>query len=51
MSMKDELVLLARHLNSGREELRDILWQVTSMIVERSSVRPHQDTDSRRGAA
>jgi len=51
MSMKDELALLARHLNSGREELREVLWQVTSMIVERSSVRPHKDTDSRRGAA
>lgn len=51
MSMKDELALLARHLNSGREELREVLWQVTSMIVERSSVRPQKDTDSRRGAA
>jgi FlaA1/EpsC-like NDP-sugar epimerase len=50
-SMKDELALLARHLNSGREELREVLWQVTSMIVERSSVRPQKDTDSRRGAA
>lgn len=51
ISMRDELALLARHLNSGREELREVLWQVTSLMVERSSGRPGHDTDSRRGAA
>lgn len=32
-----ELKLLADHLNAGREELREVLWQVTARIVERSS--------------
>lgn len=50
-TMKDELGLLAEHLYSGREELREVLWQVTSRIVERSSSRPEDAASSRREAA
>jgi len=32
-----ELQLLMSHLHAGREELREVLWQVTARIVERSS--------------
>ncbi len=39
--IESELVLLTQHLHASREELRDILWQVTARIVESSSqVRP-----------
>jgi FlaA1/EpsC-like NDP-sugar epimerase len=33
-----ELALLQDHLSGSREELREILWQITARIVERSSV-------------
>ena len=50
-TMKEELRQLTEHLNSSREELREILWQVTSRIVQRSSVQPGKIADPRRGAA
>ncbi len=50
-TMKDELGQLAKHLYSSREELREVLWQVTSRIVERSSARPKDAASSRRDAA
>lgn len=33
-----ELALLQDHLKGSREELREVLWQITARIVERSSV-------------
>jgi hypothetical protein len=33
-----ELVQLSQHLHASREELREILWQVTSRIVNDASV-------------
>jgi FlaA1/EpsC-like NDP-sugar epimerase len=33
-----ELALLQDHLSGSREELREVLWQITARIVERSSV-------------
>jgi FlaA1/EpsC-like NDP-sugar epimerase len=50
-TMNDELRQLAEHLYSSREELREVLWQVTSRIVERSSARPEDAANSRRDAA
>lgn len=35
-----ELHTLSEHLSAGREELREVLWQVTAGIVERSSQDP-----------
>ncbi|MFN9718349.1 MAG: polysaccharide biosynthesis protein [Planctomycetota bacterium] len=32
-----ELTLLQEHLSGSRDELREVLWQITSRIVERSS--------------
>jgi FlaA1/EpsC-like NDP-sugar epimerase len=49
--IKDNLRQLAEHLNSSREEFREVLWQVTSRIVEHSSAIPEADTKARRGAA
>ncbi len=50
-TMKEELRQLSEHLNSSREELREVLWQVTSRIVERSSAQPLEIAERRRGAA
>lgn len=49
--INEELQRLAEHLNSSREELREVLWQVTASIVERSSAYPATDKDSRRDVA
>ncbi|MEJ7595255.1 MAG: nucleoside-diphosphate sugar epimerase/dehydratase [Planctomycetaceae bacterium] len=49
--MKEELRQLTEHLNSSREELREVLWQVTSRIVQRSSAQPVPIEQPRRGAA
>lgn len=39
--IESELILLTQHLHASRDELRDVLWQVTARIVESSSqVRP-----------
>ena len=38
-SAERELVLLQKHLNGSREELREVLWQVTARIVQKSSGR------------
>jgi FlaA1/EpsC-like NDP-sugar epimerase len=35
-----ELQLLERHLGSGREELREVLWQVAGRVVQHSSGLP-----------
>ena len=50
-TMKEELRKLSEHLNSSREELREVLWQVTSRIVERSSAQPVESAAFRRSAA
>ncbi len=50
-TMKEEMQQLAEHLNSSREEMREILWQVTARIVERSSTQPVESTKIRRTAA
>jgi FlaA1/EpsC-like NDP-sugar epimerase len=34
-----ELALLQKHLQGSREELREVLWQVTTRIVQKSSGR------------
>ena len=49
--MNEELRQLTEHLNSSREELREVLWQVTSRIVERSSAQPVESAAFRRSAA
>lgn len=49
--INEELQRLAEHLNSSREELREVLWEVTASIVERSSAYPATDKDSRRDVA
>jgi len=38
--IEDELQLLAEHLTGSRDELKEILWQITARIVERSSIPP-----------
>jgi FlaA1/EpsC-like NDP-sugar epimerase len=43
-----ELRLLQRHLSSGREELREVLWQVAGRVVQHSS---GQTGDNERTAA
>lgn len=35
--VESELQLLSQHLNASREELREVLWQVTARFVESSS--------------
>jgi FlaA1/EpsC-like NDP-sugar epimerase len=35
--IEEELVLLTQHLHASRDELREILWQVTGRIVESAS--------------
>jgi FlaA1/EpsC-like NDP-sugar epimerase len=35
--VESELHLLMQHLHAGREELREVLWQITSRFVESSS--------------
>ncbi len=49
--IQDELEQLSSHLNSGREELREVLWQATARIVERSSIQPAETTKTRRRVA
>ena len=49
--MKEEMQQLADHLNSSREEMREVLWQVTARIVERSSTQPAESRQPRRSAA
>ena len=49
--IQEELEQLASHLNSGREELREVLWQTTARIVERSSVQPAETTKTFRRVA
>ena len=49
--IQDELHKLASHLNSSREELREVLWQTTARIVERSSVQPAETKETRRRVA
>ena len=49
--MKEELRKLSEHLNSSREELREVLWQVTSRIVQHSSAKPLEIAEPRRKAA
>ena len=49
--MKVEMQQLADHLNSSREEMREVLWQVTARIVERSSTQPAESRQPRRSAA
>jgi FlaA1/EpsC-like NDP-sugar epimerase len=46
-----ELKLLADHLNGGREELREVLWQVTTRFVQQSSTSTTQGTVPVRKAA
>ncbi len=41
-----ELQLLLSHLNAGREELREVLWQVAARIVERNSATQPQTPTS-----
>ncbi len=50
-TMKEELRKLSEHLNSSREELREVLWQVTSRIVQHSSAQPLEIAEPRRKAA
>ena len=50
-TMKEELRQLTEHLNSSREELREVLWQVTSRIVQRSSAQPVEIAKPRRASA
>jgi FlaA1/EpsC-like NDP-sugar epimerase len=38
--VEDELQLLTEHLTSSRDELKEVLWQITARIVERSSIPP-----------
>lgn len=49
--MKSEMTKLAEHLNAGREEMREVLWQVTARIVERSSKQPVNPVTPQRSAA
>lgn len=37
IAVEKELRLLTEHLNASREELREVLWQITARIVERNS--------------
>ena len=50
-TMEEELRQLSNHLNSSRDELREVLWQVTSRIVQRSSAQPMEVAEPRRAAA
>ena len=49
--INEELEQLLSHLNSSREELREVLWQATARIVERSSMQPADTTTPRRRVA
>lgn len=46
----DVLEQLARHLYAGREELREVLWQETNLLVQRNSGLPAVNTAERHAA-